>query len=285
MGCRGVARLVVVWVVAVSAGRSRADPDPAQPAATDDDTIDPSQIPIEPPPPPPRYSRALVERSLLLPEGLAQATAAVGIGHETLGDIALTYSTISVGGAIAIGRFEPYAGIRLLPLYSEPSMLELDLAFVTRIYVGTRLRITRDTAVGAQATARDVDSDDRRYSPSVFAAHKYRPSKRTAIVANGGLSYDSMPDSFDDPRSVSLSASALLEVQLTPVVAGFAEGGITKRWYIGDAAGRDESGLSYSGGGGLSISISARVDLVPSVAVASAGAVDAWGGGLALNVR
>jgi hypothetical protein len=255
-----------------------ATPPPAHVPSAADETIDPSQLPPpEPAPPPPPYPRALVKRPLVFPAGRGEVSIGVGLGHETLGEYGLMYGAIGFSGRFASRLLEPYASIQLVPLYSAdvPSDVEIDIPFLHRISVGTRLRIADDLAVGVRASAADLGTNHDGYSPGVYIQTKLRPSDEGAVALAAGVEYSRLNvltgyNSSGVSEQVSAFASAAAQLQVTPVVALEVSGSIALHrrleQYVTDPFYR-----SYSYGGAMLISVSDAVDIVPSFGVLSSG--------------
>jgi hypothetical protein len=158
---------------------------------TSEDQIDPSQLPVESAPQRAPYPRSLVERTLLLPPGRSEITVAVGLGHENASDIGLLYGAVSIDGRFAVGRFEPAAGIYVVPLYglAAADAGDVEVPLVQRLFAGTKLRIADETALAIQERAMNIDSVFRGVASRLFAEHRFRTSDRGAIQLGGGIEY------------------------------------------------------------------------------------------------
>jgi hypothetical protein len=304
-----VSVLVLMVVVGpVGAQPSVTDPAPpadptSQPGATppahgehvwtpDDETIDPSQIPVEAPPPPPRYPRTFVARPLLLPSGRAEGVIAPSFAQETVGeDFSVMFAALSLSGRIAIGPVEPYVGLRFVPFHTD---IDGELPMLQRAFLGTRLALVEQFALGVEGGVAAFGSGLRLFWGEVFASYRVRPSDRGTITLTGGGDLEHYRASHRDyvdtsvatANGVSAFARMTVQLQLTPELAVEAFGRIGVFSFLDDDAyRRDSYETSYAYGGGPLISVGERTDLVPyfSVSVLPSGRVTS--GGISVVVR
>jgi hypothetical protein len=230
-------------------------------------------------------------RPLLLPAGRSEARFSVGIGRETLGPVALLYGAVAVSGRFASRFLEPYGGVDLVPVHGDNADRyggELSVPFVQRLYAGSRGRITDDAAVGVQAVCGNLFTDHLRFSPSLYAEIKLRPSERGTIQLYGGVDYNYMRDPSAPGHSVetaSAFATGTVQVQVSPTVGVEVSGSIVQQKILDGYYLDHKYTRAHAYGGDILLSASEDVDLVFYLSFISNMDLDGVSGGLALNVR
>lgn len=297
--------VVAAAVGPVAAQPSSTEPSPDDPAnapgvtppahgehvwTPDNETIDPSQLPVERPAPPSPYPRVVVARPLFLPAGRAEGSASFGLGTGPIGDRTLTYATMGVSGRIAAGPFEPYLGAQFVPFHSDGDVVEMPV--IQRLLVGTRLRLARGTALGVEGGVTGPGWEQREgYWSNMFVRQRIRASERIAIELAGGGGYTRYEftngsGSTSTSSWVSASAGATAQLQVAPLMALEASGSVGVSSGLHQIDRTDRYLYSYGYGGGPVFSIGERVDLVARLNVYVNNEIDdEVVGGLAFVVR
>jgi hypothetical protein len=272
-------------------------PAPPPPAAAepvppvDDETIAPSQLPVEAPPKLPRYPRSFVERPLMLPDGLREGHVTGTLGRETVEDFELLYAMGTFGATVGLDGAQVNFGINLL-LYDDINVPDVDpnLPVLQRIYLSVGWELPSETVVSLQGVIGNAGSRFQRYSPSLFIAHKIRTSASGAIYVSGGVDYNyGNEGDSGGARLVSHRiggyAGATARVQTSDDVALQVSASFAQFFFVDDHRRMEDSYHSYSGGGAMLVAINETTDLAVGASIGMTAEVHMISGGLTFTKR
>jgi hypothetical protein len=211
----------------------------------------------------------------------------VGLGREAHDDFTLTYVAVALQGRAAIGPVEPYLGVELAPFHEGTRGIELPT--IQHVYLGTRVAIAGETAIGVEGGATSVGSDIRGYYSDLYLDHRFRPSKNVAVQLRGGGEFTSgqVPGRYgyyvETFQWVAAYAASTVQLQLTPEVAVQASALIAQHAFLHRNV--DRYYRSHSYGGGLVVSVRDGMDLVPYFSVSTVEPRQGMVGSLSVVVR
>lgn len=302
-----VACFVVVAVPALASAQPAPDDPPAPPttpapsstppaaskpttAPDPNEFIDPSRLPIEAVPVLPPYPRSFVDRPVVLPRDLYEATLEADVGRESQADFRVDYLGAGVRGAIGLDPFELAVRVDLDLAHHANQELAAEIATVQRTLASLQWRLPADSYMGVQAVIGNVNTRRQRYSPSLFVGHKFRPSETGAVFVDVGVDYNYGNELDGDVAYVSQRFSAYAGgaalLQVTPELALRVGATLAQYKYIDDFhTPANDSYRTISGSGAVLLSASQTVDVSLGVTIASIGAVDNVSGGVSVTVR
>jgi hypothetical protein len=265
-------------------------PDAKPDDATNDGALDTRQAPVEPPVFPPPVPRAFVDRPLVLPRGVGEFSIGARMSTERVEDVRATFGGAGASIAKGFGGFDLALGVDLLFLQddnlSDGEQLE-KVPLVQRLVGTVTFALPNDSYLGLSGVAGVPFSRYRRYSPSVFVGHKFRPSKRLAIIVSGGADYN-RGKAYDTDRvahRVGGYGNATARFQVTPEFALQASGTIAQIKYVDPDHSMYSASSSLGGSAGILISISETADLTLNVGMASSGDYEVTSGGIGVTMR
>jgi hypothetical protein len=269
-----------------------AAPDPAPaPAARSDDTIAPSEVPVDAPPPLPPYPRSFVDRPVVLPRGVYVLSISGAMGRDSVADSHVDSVVAHVGGAFGFDRFDLGVGVDLGVFHDDNFDMPIDSPVFQRALVGASLRLPAESFVAVQGIIGSVGSRRQRYSPSLFVGHKFRPSESAAIYVSGGVDYNyghevDYGDNVYVSHRVAAFAGGTARVQAAPLVALQVSGSVAQYKYI------DEHNYNttvpfreLSGGAAVLLSAGKTADVSAFFSISSTGPIVSVDGGLGVSVR
>ncbi len=265
-----------------------ADPAGAPaPATTPSATTPTSATPAEPAQPAPvtevaeSYSRSLVLRPIVLPAGAFEAGASLGLQHLSAGMSSISLYTGEPRLRYGLGSAELEAAAQFVIADSTSGGAMADYETVQVVDLAGRFVVAPDTTVGARMLFYSPTGDTKGYTPRVTAAHKLRPSGRSAIGLSfaGGVEHTQYSEMsmLDSLTLLIVSGELRAQAQVTPSVAieGRAELGYFDQ--LGDANGGlllDAKGFNQTYGIQLVGAVTRDVDVVIGADILFSGLVD-----------
>ncbi len=276
-----------------------ATPAPTGPAAeppgaiappTDPDNLPPDALPlavapaevvIESP-----YPRALVDRPLVIPGGMLEASLSFVVARSELLDKPFTSIGVSPDVSYAVSRFGLSAGVDVIldvtpdvVTFAGQSFQFQDEQRLLAAYVSARFAPTPDSSLRLQLVGQGLTTEVPRTTTRVVGAYKARLAPKVAVIpsVSTGFSrttYDNVSQNIAESRTAFVAGGHLsVTAQVAPLIALVAHTQFDLR-YEGAAdpdafvlMGEPGTRISHNHGASLLASLTPNVDLVATALV------------------
>ncbi len=243
-----------------SPGPATPAPDPSAPAAapppgaiappTDPDNLPPDALPLAIAPAEatvvvePTYPRAFVDRPLVIPGGMLEASLAFIVTRtEMLDDKPFTSLGVSTDVGYAVGRFGLSAGADVIldvtpdvVMFAGQSFEFQDEQRLLAAYASARFAPTPDSSLRLQLVGQGLTTDVQRTITRLVGSYKARVAPRVAVVpaVSTGFArttYDDVSRNIAESRTAFVAAGRLaVTAQVTPLIALVAHTGFDLRY-------------------------------------------------------